>query len=118
MQMRHEPRLLGYRVEQVVIRLDTIDRGQPQPGEIWRCAQYRFHQPAEPRSAVDVAAVGGEIDAGQDDLVKTLRDAIPRGGDDLVRGRRARRAATVGDDAEGAAMVAAGLNGKKRAGVI
>ena len=34
MQMRHQPRLVGERIEQVAVGLDRIDRGQPQPLEL------------------------------------------------------------------------------------
>ena len=34
MQMRHQPRVVGERVEQVTVGLDRIDRGEPQPLEL------------------------------------------------------------------------------------
>ena len=44
MQMRHQPRLVRERVEQIGIGLDRVDRGQPQPLELRHVAQDLLHQ--------------------------------------------------------------------------
>ena len=49
MKVRHEARLIGESRDEVFIRLDAIDRGQPQPFEIWRRAQDRRHKLAQRR---------------------------------------------------------------------
>ena len=51
MKMRHEARLIGEGRDEIFIRLDAIDRGQPQPFEMWRRAQDGCDEPAERRGA-------------------------------------------------------------------
>ena len=48
MQMRHQPRLIGERVEQVGVGLDRIDRGQSQPLEFRHVARIVLHQRPSP----------------------------------------------------------------------
>ena len=52
MQMRHQPRLAGKRVEQIGIGLDRVDRRQPQARKLRHVAQNALHQRAEARIAV------------------------------------------------------------------
>ena len=55
MQMRHQARLVGERVEQVAIGLDRIDRRQPQPRQSRHMLEDLLHQRAELRRARQVA---------------------------------------------------------------
>ena len=68
--------------------------------------------PSAPRlgRARQVGAVGGQVDPGQHDLAAPGRDQSPRLLDDRADRHRPARPARVGDDAEGAAMVAALLH--------
>ena len=54
MQMRHQARLVGERVEQIGVGLDRIDRGQPQPRQLRHLLEDPLHQRAE-RGAPPVA---------------------------------------------------------------
>ena len=80
MQMRHQPRFVGERVEQIAIGLDRIDRGQPQPRQLRHVLEDRLHQRAEPRRARQVGAIAGDIDAGEHDLAIAVarQAAAPR----------------------------------------
>ena len=80
--------------------------------------QDRFDELSELRPSGKIVAIGGEIDAGQDDLAKALLRQTGCGRDDLVLGDRARWSSPIGNDAEGAAMIAAGLHAEKGARVI
>ena len=73
-------------------------------------AQDALDQRAEIGRAGQVGAVAGDVDAGQDDLVMTLVDEARDPVDHRARGDRAAVAAAVGDDAKGAAMIAAVLH--------
>ena len=116
MQMRHQPRLIGKRIEQIVIGFDRIDRRQPQPRQLGHVAQDALDQRAQARLA-QVSAIAGDIDAGEHDLAIAARDQPPRLRDHFVHRQRARIAAPERDDAEGAAMVAAVLHLQEGAGV-
>ena len=52
MQMRHQPRLVGERIEQIGVGLDRVDRRQPQPRELRHLAQHALDQRAQPRIAI------------------------------------------------------------------
>ena len=110
MQMRHQPRIVGDGIEQVAIRLDRIDRRDAQPLQLRHMPQDLLRQQAEPRRARQISAVAGEIDAGEHDLGMAALNQ----GADLIDHRahrhRARIAAAIGNDTEGAAMVAAILH--------
>ena len=68
MQMRHQPRLVGDRVEQVGVGLDRVDRRDAQPLELRHVLEDLPHQLAEPRRAGQARAVAGDVDAGQHHL--------------------------------------------------
>ena len=110
MEVRHEPLLLGDRADQRVVGLDRIDRGEAQPLELRHVAEDGADQLAEARPARQVGAVGGDVDAGQDDFAIAVRDELADLLDDRAHRHRARIAAAIGDDAEGAAVVAAVLH--------
>ena len=55
---------------QVGVGLDAVDRGEPQPFEAGRGAQDGLDEAAQLQFAAEIRAIGGEIDAGQDDLAK------------------------------------------------
>ena len=110
MQMRHQPFVIGDYFQQIVIDLDGIDRRQPQPLQICDFAQNLPHQAAERRRAGKISAVAGEIDAGQHDLAMAARHQRAHLIDHRRRRQRARRAAAIRNDAEGAAVIAAILH--------
>src|SRR4029077_19461059 len=65
---------------------------------------------AELGRAGKIAAVAGEIDAGEDDLAIAARAQLAHLRHHLAHGHRARIAAAIRDDAEGAAVIAAVLH--------
>ena len=69
-QVRHQPRLAGDRLDQPRVGLDRVDRGEPQPRQVRHPPQDRGDQIAEPRRAVEVGAPAGQVDAGQHHLVE------------------------------------------------
>ena len=101
---------VAMRLEQFGVGLDRIDRRQPQPLHIRHLLQDRLHQPAELRRARQVGAIAGHVDAGQHDLGIAVAGQPLDLLDHRAHRHRARIAAAVGDDAEGAAVVAAILH--------
>ncbi len=83
--MRHQTRLIGERLDEILVRLDAIDRGKPQPFEIWRRAQDCLDEPPERGSVAKIGAIRSEIDAGQDNLAKALFRQAPRRADHFDR---------------------------------
>ncbi len=65
---------------------------------------------AEARRARQIDAIGGQVDPGQHDLANPARGQPPRLGDDGVGRHRPARPARIGNDAKGAAMIAALLH--------
>jgi len=59
MQMRHQPRLVGQRVEQIAVGLDRVNRGQPQPRQLRNRLEQVLDQRAQPRSCRQIRAVTG-----------------------------------------------------------
>src|SRR3984893_2913663 len=72
--------------------------------------QNLLHQCAELGRAREIPAVAGEIDAGENDFAIAARAQPAHLRDRLAHGHRARIAAAVGNDAKGAAVVAAILH--------
>ena len=101
---------------QLIIDLDRVERGEPQALEL----RHRGEQPAdhlpEARPPRQIGAVSGQIDPGQDDLAIAGGDETARLIGDETHRHRAAGPAGIGDDAEGAAMVAALLDLQKGAG--
>ena len=83
--MRHQPRFVGDGVEQVGVGLDAIDRGQPQPRELGHLAQNRLSRSRPRPGAPEIAAIGGEIDAGQHDLAESPVASSAADGDHACR---------------------------------
>ena len=110
MQMRHQPLLGRDHLQQLGVGLDGIDRGQPETPDIRHLAQDRLHEPAELRAARQVGAVAGEVDARQHDLGIAVAGESLHLLDHRAHRHGARIAAAIGDDAEGAAVVAAVLH--------
>src|SRR5207245_1228210 len=69
----------------------------------------------EARRARQIGAIGGQIDTGQHDLAVAGRDETARLIGEETHRHRSARAAREGDDAKGAAMVAALLDLEKGA---
>ena len=69
MEVRHQARFLGDQAPQIVVDLDRVERGQPQPLQIRHLGQQPADHLPQRRLAGQVRAVGGDIDAGQHDLV-------------------------------------------------
>ena len=109
--MRHQPRLLGRPAAPAPGRprpgRSRTAAGGPAPGTAAR--RSRQHG-AQARLARQVLAVGRDVDAGDDDLAVAVLDQRPRLRRDPLGRHAAAGAAAVGDDAEGAAMVAALLD--------
>ena len=116
MQMRHQPRLLGEQAPQVVVDRGRIDGGQPQARQFRHQREQPAHQLAQRRAAREVGAVAGDVDAGQHDFATAACDQRAHLSTIAPSGTRAGVAAAEGDDAEGAAMVAALLHLHEGAG--
>ena len=118
MKMRAEPRVFGDRRAQVVIDFDAVDRREPQTRQIGKFAQQQTHEAPERPAVAKIGAIARQIDAGKHDFFLAGRDERARLRDDLGRRRRARRAASKWNDAEGATMVAAILHREQAAGAF
>ena len=79
--------------------------------------QQLSHQRAQRGRARQVGAIGGQIHAGQHDLGKAFFDQPPRFRHHRAHRHAARIAPAIGNDAEGAAMVAAILHLQEGAGL-
>src|SRR5579884_2204591 len=105
--MRHQPRLIGERIEHVGVGFNRIDRRKPQPRKLRHLAQDAFDQCAEPRLAV---AVTGDIDPGKHDFAIAVLGEPPHLRDYILYRQGSRIAAAKGDDAKCTAVVAAVLH--------
>ena len=110
MQMRHEPRLVGERIEQVLIGLDRIDRRDAQAFELRNVLQDLPHQRPEPRAARQVRPIARDVDTGQHHLAVAVLGELAYLRDHVAHRDRARVPAAIGNDAKGAAVIAAVLN--------
>ncbi len=114
-QMRHQPLLFGQQPPQLVVDLGRVERGEPQALELGHRGEQPAHHLAEARRAWQIGAVGRQIDAGQHDLPIAGRDETARLVGDETHRHRSAGTAGVGDDAKGAAVVAALLDLQKGA---
>jgi hypothetical protein len=116
MEMRHQTVIVRDHLHQILIRLDGVDRGQAQPLEIRHHLQDLGCQGAELRLARQIRAIRRDVDAGQHDFVVAVVDQTF----DLIDHNAHRHgpgiAAAIGDDAEGAAVIAAVLDLNKGTG--
>src|SRR5256886_1960813 len=110
MQTRHQPPVGGERIEQSAVDLHRIDRREPQPRELGHVFQNLLHQRAELGRARKIRAIAGEIDARENHFAIAPRAEPAHLSDHLAHGHRARIAAAIRDNAEGAAMIAAVLH--------
>ena len=108
--MRHKARFGREQAAQDVVDLDGVDRGEPQARQLGQFAQDRACQGAERRLVRQVAAIAGEVDAGEHDFSRARLHQASTLDDHAILRKRARIPAAEGDDAEGAAMVAAVLD--------
>src|SRR3546814_6238482 len=107
MEVRHEARFIANDLLQPLVDFHAVERGQAEAGQGGDVFQYTLDQPAEGRAAGKVGAVAGDVHARQNDLPMALVDQCLDLVDDEPGRDRAAVSASVGDDAEGAAMVAA-----------
>ena len=117
MQMRHQPAVRRWRRYSASSASIEVDRGDAQPRQIGHVPEDRLHQLAEARRARQVGAIAGDVDAGQHHFAIAVADQPLHLLDHRAHRHRARRPAAIGDDAEGAAMVAAVLHLDERPGV-
>jgi hypothetical protein len=118
MQMRHQAWLVRKGIDQVIVDLSGIDRGEPQPRETGHCGENLLHHRPEALPAREMLAIAGEIDAGQHDFAVALFDQLACVGEDVCGRERTRISAPEWNNAERAAMVAAGLDLQKGAGAV
>ena len=116
MQMRHQPLLLGDEPPQLGIDLDRIERGEAQPFELGHRGEQSADHLTEAWRPWQIGAIGGQIDPGQHDLAIAGGDKPARLFGDGAHRYRSAGPARVGDDAKGAAVVAALLDLQKGAG--
>src|SRR6266545_205415 len=110
MQMRHQPPVDGERIEEFAVGLHRIDRREPQPRELGHVFQNLLHQRTELGRARKIRAIAGEIDARENHFAIAARAEPAHLSDHLAHGHRARIAAAIRDNAEGAAMIATVLH--------
>src|SRR5258707_3872626 len=110
MQMRHQPRVIGERIEEVPVGFDCIDRRKPQPCELRHVFQNLLHQRAKLGRAWKIGTIAREIDAGENDFAISTRAEPAHLSDHLAHGYRARIAAAVRNDTERTALVTAVLH--------
>ncbi len=109
-QVGHQPRLDSQAAHQVGVDLGRVDGRQPQARQLGDQLQDPRDELAERRLAGQVRPPARHVHAGQHHLPVALGGEPPHLVHDLARRGRARVAAAVGDDAEGAAVVAAVLH--------
>src|SRR5215472_14645256 len=113
--MRHQPPSFGEQSPEFCVDLRRVDRREPQALELRDRGEQPSHDLAEARRPGQIVAVGGQIDAGQYDLpVSGSSETARLIGDDAHR-HGSTRSAGVGNDAKGAAVVAALLDLQKGA---
>jgi hypothetical protein len=105
MDMRHQPRI-AEALDQPVVDLGRIERGQAQPLQVGQPVEQRRHQIAEPRAILQVVAPRGQVDAGQHDLARAGGARLACACECALQRQRAARTAAERDDAERAAVVA------------
>ena len=88
--------------------IESIDENA-EPPHLRHVPQDLFYQSAQPRSARKIGAITCEVDTGQHNLGVTGLDERADLIDDRAHRHRAGIAASEGNDAEGAAMIAAVL---------
>ncbi len=91
MQVRHQPLFLCDSRDQVGVRLDGIDRRQPQTRQIRHKLQHRAHELAQRHRAGKILAIGRHIDAGQHDFGVAVLDQTAHLRHHLARRHGARR---------------------------
>ena len=109
-QIGHQARFLAHTAQEVGIDLGRIDGGEAKARQVGHQLQDAGHQLTKGGLAGQVTAPRGDIDAGQNHFVIALGGQTADLFDHLARRGRARIAPPKGDDAEGAAMVAAILH--------
>src|SRR5215472_781639 len=105
--MRHQPRLIADRLEELAIRLHGIDRRQPQPRQLRHMFKNLLDQRAKLWRAGKIGAVARDVDAGERDLAITVGNEPAHVLDHRSHRHRARIAATEWNDAKRATMIAA-----------
>ncbi|MND29501.1 hypothetical protein D3C80_200100 [compost metagenome] len=106
-QMRHETRLISNQIHEMMIGLDTIDGGKAQAQNIRHLLQQCLGKITKRRLTGQVSAIAGRIHPGQHDFAIAAFRQPACLIHHRTHGHRARIAAPVGYDAEGAAMIAA-----------
>ncbi len=116
MDVRHQPRFAGEGGDEVVVDRRRIEAGQPKPGKQWHPPQQRAHHVPKGRTVRQVRTVRADIDAGQHHLKMTGIDEAFDGCHDPIGIDAATGPTDKGDDAEGAAVIAALLHLDEGAG--
>src|SRR6185436_15280003 len=117
MEVRHQPFLFRDDPQQDWVGLDGIDRRQSQPLQFGDMLEDFLHQRAQRWPGGQVAAIGGKVHPGQHNLRKALLHQTPRFLDHSAHRHAAAVAAAEGDDAKGAAVIAAILHLEEGAGL-
>ena len=114
-KMRHQPVFARQHIHEARVGLRRIDRRQPQAAQARKLGKKHGNQITKPRAPGQIASPGGDIDPGQHNLGNAAIDEACRRIDDLTRTGGPVVAAAIGNDAEGAAVVASLLYLKKAA---
>ncbi len=108
--------IFGHQVKQVVCEIHRLDRAEPDPLD-FGFVEEAEEEIGEAHRAACFPAPSSEIDAGEDDFAISRSERADLG-DYIVRADESTAAAHEGNDAEGAAIVAAILNFQIWAGAI
>src|SRR5439155_1365351 len=116
-EMGHQARLFGQELPERVIGLRRIEGRKPEARKLGDFAQQVAGHLPQLRPARQIAAIAADVDAGQHDLLDAGLDHRPRLGEDIGRRQAAVVPPREGDDAEGAAVIAALLDLQESAGM-
>ena len=105
MQMRADAVRTVHDGNHVVADFQGLDGAQADAGHVGFLDQA-VQDVGQRRMIVEVAAVGAEMDAGQDDFLESRGDEALRFGDDGIGTARFQGAPRIGDDAIGAEIIA------------
>ena len=108
--MRHETRLIGNKIHQMAVSLNTVDGGKPQTQNIRHLLQQCLGKITKGRLARQVRAIARGVHPGQHDLAIAAFRQPARLIHHGPHRHGAGIAAPIGYDAEGAAMIAAVLH--------
>ncbi len=110
MQVGHQARIASDEREQSCVDLGRVDGRQAQTRKLGNLVQDLTDQVAQRRRSGEIRAPAGQVNSGEHHLGKAGGDQAAHLTDDRLGPLRARVSTAIGNDAKGAAVVAAGLD--------